>query len=165
VVPVALLPRPDGVDEPISSTAIRRALAGGEVARAAVMLGRPFEARGTVVRGDQRGRLLGFPTANVEVWNRVCLPADGVYAGWYVRPDGGLHACAINIGRRPTFYEHADHSLLEAHLLDFAGDLYGERARIRFVDFLRSERKFDGIEALVAQLKHDVAHARKILLG
>jgi riboflavin kinase/FMN adenylyltransferase len=165
VVPVALLSRPDGVGESVSSTAIRRALAGGEVARAAAMLGRPFEARGTVVRGDQRGRLLGFPTANVEVWNRVCLPADGVYAGWYLRADGERHACAINIGRRPTFYEHADHSLLEAHLLDFEGDLYGERARIRFVDFLRSERKFDGIEALVAQLKHDIAHARKILLG
>jgi riboflavin kinase/FMN adenylyltransferase len=165
VVPVALLARPDGVNEPVSSTAIRRALAGGEVARAATMLGRPFEARGTVVRGDQRGRLLGFPTANVEVWNRVCLPADGVYAGWYVRPDGAQHACAINIGRRPTFYEHADHSLLEAHLLDFESDLYGERARIKFVDFLRSERKFDGIEALVAQLKHDVAHTRQILRG
>lgn len=165
VVPLALVTRPDGVDEPVSSTAIRRALAGGDVARAAAMLGRPFEARGTVVHGDQRGRLLGFPTANVEVWNRVCLPADGVYAGWYVRPDGRQHACAINIGRRPTFYEHADHSLLEAHLLDFEGDLYGERAKVRFVEFLRSERKFDGIEALVAQLRNDIAHARVTLQG
>lgn len=163
VVPIELIARQDGIDEPISSTAIRRALAGGEVARAAAMLGRPFEARGTVVRGDQRGRLLGFPTANVEVWNRVCLPADGVYAGWYVHPDGSQHGCAINIGRRPTFYEHADHSLLEAHLLDFSGDLYGERAKVRFVEFLRSERKFDGIDALVAQLKHDIAHAKAIL--
>ncbi len=165
VVPVELVGRGDGVDEPVSSTAIRRALAGGDVARAAAMLGRPFEARGTVVHGDQRGRLLGFPTANVEVWNRVCLPADGVYAGWYVRPDGGQHACAINIGRRPTFYAHADHSLLEAHLLDFEGDLYGERAKVRFVEFLRSERKFDGIEALVAQLRNDVAHAQQLLGG
>ena len=82
-----------------------------------------------VVQGDQRGRLLGFPTANVEVPNSVCLPADGVYAGWYLRPDGERHPCAINLGRRPTFYEHADHSLLEAHLLDFDGDLYGEQAR------------------------------------
>ena len=165
VVPVELVGRGDGVAAPVSSTAIRRALAGGDVARAAAMLGRPFEARGTVVHGDQRGRLLGFPTANVEVWNRVCLPADGVYAGWYVRPDGGQHACAINIGRRPTFYAHADHSLLEAHLLDFEGDLYGERAKVRFVEFLRSERKFDGIEALVAQLRNDVAHAQQLLGG
>jgi riboflavin kinase/FMN adenylyltransferase len=164
IVPIALVARADGVDEPVSSTAIRRALAGGEVARAAAMLGRPFEARGTVVHGDQRGRLLGFPTANVEVWNRMCLPADGVYAGWYVRPDGSEHPCAINIGRRPTFYEHTDHSLLEAHLLDFDGNLYGERAKVRFVEFLRSERKFDGVEALISQLQHDIKHSRELLL-
>ena len=102
--------------------------------------------------GDQRGRLLGFPTANVEVPNAVCMPADGVYAGWYERPDGTVYPCAINLGRRPTFYEHADHSLLEAHLLDFADDLYGEQAQVRFGHFLRSERKFDGIEAIKAQL-------------
>ncbi len=163
VVPLELVPRPDGVDEPISSTAIRRALAGGEVERAAELLGRPFEARGKVVKGDQRGRLLGFPTANVEVPNQMCLPADGVYAGSYVRPDGSEHPCAINLGRRPTFYEHADHSLLEAHLLDFSDDLYGEAARVRFTHFLRSERKFNGIDALVAQLKTDVEHARAVL--
>lgn len=158
-----LVLRADGVDEPISSTAIRRALAGGQVELAAEMLGRPYETRGPVVKGDQRGRLLGFPTANVEVPNKVCLPADGVYAGWYLRPDGVIHACAINLGRRPTFYEHADHSLLEAHLIDFSGDLYTERARVQFTHFLRSERKFDGIEALIAQLKNDVDHARDVL--
>jgi riboflavin kinase / FMN adenylyltransferase len=163
VDPLVLIPRADGVGEPVSSTAIRRALAGGDVEMAAAMLGRPFEARGKVVQGDQRGRLLGFPTANVEVPNRVCLPADGVYAGWYERRDGETHPCAINLGRRPTFYEHADSSLLEAHLLDFDGDLYGEQARIRFTNFLRSERKFDGIDALVAQLQNDVAHARELL--
>ena len=163
VVPIQLFERTDGVDEPISSTAIRRALAGGDVAVAARMLGRPFEARGRVVTGDQRGRLLGFPTANVEVPNRICLPADGVYAGWYERADGITHPCAINLGRRPTFYEHADSSLLEAHLLDFDGDLYGESAKVQFVDFLRSERKFDGIDALIEQLQHDIANARQIL--
>ena len=163
VAPLVLVPRQDGIAEPVSSTAIRRALAGGNVELAAVMLGRPFEARGKVVTGDQRGRLLGFPTANVEVPNRVCLPADGVYAGWFERPDGAQHPCAINLGRRPTFYEHADHSLLEAHLIDFEGDLYGERAKVRFTNFLRSERKFDGIDALVTQLKSDVEHARELL--
>ncbi len=163
VVPLDLLPRDDGVDEPVSSTAIRRALAGGAVEVAAELLGRSFEVRGNVVTGDQRGRLLGFPTANVEVSNRICLPADGVYAGWYQRPDGVRHACAINLGRRPTFYEHADSSLLEAHLIDFDGDLYGERAQVSFVGFLRSERKFDGIDALIAQLRHDVEHARSVL--
>ncbi len=163
VAPLVLTPRADGIDEPVSSTAIRRALAGGNVELAAAMLGRRFEARGKVVQGDQRGRLLGFPTANVEVPNRVCLPADGVYAGWYERPNGDVHPCALNLGRRPTFYEHADHSLLEAHLLDFDGDLYGEPARVRFANFLRSERKFDGIDALVAQLKDDVEHTRQLL--
>jgi riboflavin kinase/FMN adenylyltransferase len=163
VAPLVLVPRHDGIPEPVSSTAIRRALAGGNVELAATMLGRPFEARGQVVQGDQRGRLLGFPTANVEVPNRVCLPADGVYAGWFERPNGDVHPCAINLGRRPTFYEHADSSLLEAHLIDFEGDLYGERAKVRFAHFLRSERKFDGIDALVGQLKHDVEHARSLL--
>jgi riboflavin kinase/FMN adenylyltransferase len=158
-----LTPRADGIDEPVSSTAIRRALAGGNVELAAALLTRPFEARGTVVQGDRRGRLLGFPTANVEVPNRICLPADGVYAGWFERSDGVEHPCAINLGRRPTFYEHADSSLLEAHLLDFDGDLYGEAVKVRFTKFLRSERKFDGIDALVAQLESDVAHARSLL--
>lgn len=163
VEPLALLERSDGISEPLSSTGIRRAMAGGQVELAAQMLGRAFQARGPVVQGDQRGRLLGFPTANVEVPNVICLPADGVYAGWYLRPDGERHACAINLGRRPTFYEHADHSLLEAHLLDFSGDLYGEHARVEFTHFLRSERKFDGIDALVAQLKQDIEHARGVL--
>lgn len=163
VFPVELIERPDGVGEPVSSTAIRRALAGGNVETAARLLGRPFEVRGTVVKGDQRGRLLGFPTANVEVPKNICLPADGVYAGWYIRENGAIHACAMNLGRRPTFYEHADVSLLEAHLIDFEGDLYGERAHVRFTNFLRGERKFDGIDALIAQLKQDVDHARSIL--
>jgi riboflavin kinase / FMN adenylyltransferase len=163
VAPLVLVPRHDGISEPVSSTAIRRALAGGNVELASAMLGRPFEARGVVVQGDQRGRLLGFPTANVEVPNRVCLPADGVYAGWFERPSGDVHPCAINLGRRPTFYEHADSSLLEAHLIDFQGDLYGERAQVRFAHFLRSERKFDGIDALVSQLKSDVESARELL--
>jgi riboflavin kinase/FMN adenylyltransferase len=163
VRPVELVARADGIEEPISSTAIRRALAGGDVEVAAAMLGRDHEVRGPVVLGDQRGRLLGFPTANLMVSNAVCMPADGVYAGWFERPDGSSHPCAINLGRRPTFYEHADSSLLEAHLIDFSGDLYGEPAKVRFSHFLRSERKFDGIESIVAQLRVDVAHAADLL--
>jgi riboflavin kinase / FMN adenylyltransferase len=159
-----LIERADGVSESISSTAIRRALAGGQVEVAAGMLGRPYESRGIVVTGDQRGRLLGFPTANVEIPNQVCLPADGVYAGYYERPDGTVHECAINLGRRPTFYAHTDHSLLEAHLLDFQGDLYDERAKVRFVAFLRSERKFDGIDSLRQQLALDIEATRTALL-
>lgn len=163
VCPVALMDRSDGITEPVSSTAIRRALAGGDVEQASAMLGRSFEARGVVTQGDQRGRLLGFPTANVAVPAQICLPADGVYAGWYERPGGRRHMCAINLGRRPTFYDHASTSLLEAHLLDFDGDLYDESANVQFVAFLRSERKFDGIDSLISQLKLDCEHARTAL--
>jgi len=109
VQPLDLVPRPDGVDESISSTAIRRALAGGQVELAASLLGRPFEARGVVVVGDQRGRLLGFPTANVEVPNAVCVPADGVYAGWYERPNGEVYQCALNLGDRKSTRLNSSH--------------------------------------------------------
>ena len=162
--PLVLVPRGDGVDEPVSSTAIRRALAGGEIDTATRMLGRPHEVRGAVVSGDKRGRTIGFPTANVEVPNGMCLPSDGVYAGIYRRPDGSEHVCAINLGRRPTFYAHAEHSLLEAYLLDFEGDLYGETAAVQFLAFLRSERQFGGIDELKAQLDLDIEHARDAVL-
>jgi riboflavin kinase/FMN adenylyltransferase len=164
VEPVKLIARPDGVEEPVSSTSIRRALAGGQVEIATNLLGRAYEVRGVVVNGDKRGRSIGFPTANVEVPNAMCLPADGVYAGRFRCDDGSVHACAINLGRRPTFFEHADHSLLEAHLLDFAGDLYGQKVSVTFEHFLRSERKFDGLEAIKTQLQLDVAAARLALL-
>ncbi len=158
-----LLPRPDGTIESVSSTAIRRALAGGDVGTASQLLGRYHEVRGQVVEGDQRGRTIGFPTANVAVPRHRALPADAVYAGWYIRPDGSNHPCAINIGKRPTFYQDAEHSLMEAHLLGFTGNLYGEPARIRFVELLRSEQRFDGIDALKDQLQRDIARATQIL--
>jgi riboflavin kinase/FMN adenylyltransferase len=163
VAGVPLLPRPDGTVETVSSTSIRRALSIGDVSTATRLLGRYHEVRGRVATGDQRGRTIGFPTANVEVPNELAMPADAVYAGWYLRPDGSRHPAAINLGRRPTFYEHADASLLEAHLLDFEGDLYGEEARVQFVAQLRREARFDGIEALKAQLRTDVADARRLL--
>jgi len=162
---IVLVPRADGVDEPVSSTAIRRALAGGEIDTATRMLGRPFELRGTVVDGDKRGRTIGFPTANVAIPEGMCLPADGVYAAVYRRPDGTEHACALNLGRRPTFYENQQYSLLEAHLLDFVGDLYGEQASIEFLAFLRSEQQFSGLEQLKAQLQVDIEHARSAVLA
>lgn len=151
--------------EPVSSTAVRRALAGGDVRTAAAMLGRYHEIRGKVVLGDRRGLTIGFPTANIPVSMAMAWPADAVYAGWYTRPDGSRHMAAINIGRRPTFYEHAQQSLLEAHLLDFDGDLYGEEAKVEFVELLRSEHRFEGIDALVKQLRVDVAHTREILIA
>ena len=163
VGPLELLRRDDGVEEPVSSTAIRRALKGGDVTVAARLLGHWFEARGPVVDGDHRGRTIGFATANVQVPGFICLPADGVYAGVYIRPDGSRWACAVNLGRRPTFYEHSDTSLLEAHLIDASVDLYGEPARVQFTHFLRSERKFNGPDALIAQVKLDINHARELV--
>lgn len=149
--------------EPISSTAIRRMLAGGDIVGVNAMLGRPFEMSGPVIEGDKRGRTIGFATANIPIRDHMAWPADGVYAGWYVRPGGERHMAAINVGRRPTFYEHAEQSLLEAHLLDFDGDLYGQTARVQFEQFLRSEQRFDGIDSLAHQLKQDVQHTRDIL--
>ena len=162
VVPIELISRGDGVDEPVSSTAIRRALAGGQVELATQLLGHHFEVRGKVVHGDERGKQIGFPTANIEVPSQICRPADGVYAGVLTRADGAKHVCAINLGRRPTFYEHADSSMLEAHLLDFDGELYGEIVKVSFSHFLRGERKFENIDALKAQLKNDIEQTRAV---
>jgi riboflavin kinase/FMN adenylyltransferase len=146
-----------------SSTAIRQALVAGDLAGANALLGRPHEVRGVVSHGDERGRELGFPTANVSVPGDILLPADGIYAGWYERPDGSVHASAISLGRRPTFYDTAHASLLEAHLLDFDGDLYGEHAKVRFVSRLRGEERFDTVDALVEQIQRDCDQARAIL--
>jgi riboflavin kinase/FMN adenylyltransferase len=149
----------------VSSTRIRRLLAAGRVEEAARLLGRPHEVRGVVRRGDARGGQLGYPTANVAVPPDIQLPADGIYAGWYVRPDGTVHPAAVSLGRRPTFYDDAAASVLEAYLLDFAGDLYGEACRVRFVARLRGELRFDSVEELVAQMGRDVADARVVLGG
>jgi riboflavin kinase/FMN adenylyltransferase len=146
-----------------SSTRIRELLAEGDVAGAAALLGRPHGARGTVVEGDRRGRELGYPTANVAVPGRACLPADGIYAGTFVGADGVERMSAISLGRRPTFYESADASLLEAYVLDFDGDLYGQDVRVRFMSRLRGEVKFDSVDALVDQIGQDVADTRRAL--
>jgi len=145
-----------------SSTAIREHLAAGDVAAAAELLGRAHEVRGVVVEGDRRGRERGYPTANVAVPNRCCLPADGIYAGTFVGADGVERSTAISLGRRPTFYEAAESSLLEAYVLDFDGDLYGQAVKVRFVQRLRGEQKFDSIDDLVAQIAHDVDDVRRV---
>jgi riboflavin kinase/FMN adenylyltransferase len=151
------------IEGPVSSTRIRRALTDGDLLSANAMLGRPHEVRGVVGHGDARARDLGFRTANVAVPDSICLPADGIYAGWYFTPDGVRHPTAISLGRRPTFYEFADTSLLEAHLIGFDGDLYGQSARVQFVEHLRDELKFDSVDALIAQMDRDVALAATVL--
>lgn len=149
--------------EPISSTRIRRLLAEGAVGEAASLLGRPHQVRGVVDHGDKRGRELGYPTANVSLPESMALPADGVYAGWYVRPDGERRPAAISLGRRPTFYRDSGLSLLEVYLLDFEGDLYGEQARVEFVAHLRSQARFESAQALIEQMGRDVATTRQVL--
>ncbi len=146
---------------PVSSTRIRELLVEGQVDAAAAMLGRHHEVRGWVHRGDGRGRELGFPTANLVVPDDICLPADGIYAGWYDWPGHGVHPAALSLGRRPTFYPDARSSLLEAYLLDFEGDLYDQPARVRFLTRLRGEERFDSIGALVDQIRRDVAATRR----
>jgi len=153
----------EAAHEVVSSTRVRALLAEGEVERAAELLGRPHEVRGVVQHGDARGRELGFPTANVAVPAEILLPADGIYAGWYERAGGEVHAAALSLGRRPTFYAEADASLLEAYLLDFEGDLYDEVAAVRFVSRLRGEVKFDSVDSLVAQMSRDVEATRRAL--
>jgi riboflavin kinase / FMN adenylyltransferase len=151
---------PDG-GVPYSSTRARTLLGRGEVELAASILGRPHEVRGRVERGDGRGRELGFPTANVAVPEQICLPADGVYVGTYIGDDGVERSAAISLGRRPTFYAESGMLLLEAHLLDFEGDLYEHDARVRFLHRLRGQERFDSVEALIEQMAQDVAAARE----
>lgn len=150
-------------DVVVSSTAIRLALGEGDVRMAAEMLGRQYKIEGTVVKGDQRGRQIGFPTANLSIGEEILLPRDGVYACWYKRPDGARHMAAVNIGRRPTFQTDGSKSILEAHLLGFDGELYGESGQVEFVDYLREERQFDGVDALTSQLKSDIQASQAIL--
>ena len=132
---------------------IRRALAGGAVETATRLLGRPFEARGLVVQGDQRGRLLGFPTANVEVPRQLCLPADGVYAGTFIDAHGTEHVAAISLGRRPTFYDDRGLRLLEPYLLDFDGDLYDQTVEVRFHHNPDADATAPGLTALSRALQ------------
>ena len=155
--------RAAGEGERVSSTRIRHALVEGDLQLANALLGRPHEVRGVVARGDKRGRELGFPTANVSVPGDVLLPADGIYAGWFERADGSVHPTAISLGRRPTFYVEAHASLLEAHLLDFEGDLYDEKVKVRFVAWLRGEVRFESVDDLVVQIARDCDAARRLL--
>jgi riboflavin kinase/FMN adenylyltransferase len=147
---------------PISSSRIREALGRAEVEVARAMLGRPYSVEGTVVHGEGRGKALGIPTANLRLLNET-LPASGVYAGWARPGESGRErlAAVINLGRRPTF--GGGETTLEVHVLDFGGDLYGSRLRVEFVGRLREERRFEGPEALLAQVRGDVAEARRIL--
>ena len=150
-----------------SSTYIRSCVDAGDVASAAAALGRPHRLEGVVVRGDRRGRELGFPTANLMCGGHAAVPADGIYAAWLHlhgrdRVAVGLPA-AVSIGSNPTFAGRERR--VEAYVLDYHGDLYGERAGLDFVARLREMRRYQGAEQLVEQIALDVARTREILAG
>ncbi len=143
-----------------SSTYIRACVDAGDVVDAAAALGRPHRVEGVVVRGDQRGRELGFPTANLLCSRYAAIPADGVYAAWLVRRSQ-RHMAAVSIGTNPTF--SGRERRVEAYALDFDGDLYGERLAVDFVAWLREMRSYDGLEPLTAQISQDVTDTRTVL--
>jgi riboflavin kinase / FMN adenylyltransferase len=142
--------------EIVSSTRIRSLVAAGEVEAATRCLGAPFLLEGTVVEGDERGRKLGFPTANIVPSDDLVCPGHGVYAAF---ADG--QPAAVNVGIRPTF-ETGRGLLVEAYLIDFEGDLYGRTLRIAFISRLRGERRFPDVEELIAQMHRDVEAAREL---
>jgi riboflavin kinase/FMN adenylyltransferase len=150
----------DETGQTISSSNIRAALEAGDVGTANRRLGRPYRLSGEVVRGDGRGRTIGFPTANMDVWEEQALPKKGVYAGWARLGDEVFMAVA-NVGNRPTFGGKI--VTVEAHLLDFDRDIYGETLSFDVVEFLRPEMKFNGVDELVAQIGRDVIRGRDIL--
>ena len=145
----------------VKSTTIRRQIADGDVSSAALLLGRNFAVRGVVVRGQERGRELGFPTANVEVAPDLVIPGNGIYAT-RARLDSGTYMAATSIGVRPTFDDGPERTI-EAYLLNFSDDIYGQTVCLEFVQRLRGEEKFDTVEALLDQMNRDVVQTKDVL--
>ncbi len=156
----AVAPVRDTAGEIISSSRIRAALQAGDCAEAETLLTRPFAIEGEVIHGDKRGRDLGFPTANMELGGYL-RPAYGIYAVRTRLADGRVVNGAANLGIRPSFDPPKE--LLETYLFDFSGDLYGQTVEVSLIERLRGEAKFDGLDALKAQMADDVARARVIL--
>ncbi|ATL85860.1 MULTISPECIES: bifunctional riboflavin kinase/FAD synthetase [Streptomyces] len=150
-----------GGGEPFSSTLVRRLVAEGDVAGAMEVLGRPHRVEGVVVRGAQRGRELGFPTANLETLPHTAIPADGVYAGW-LTAQGEAMPAAISVGTNPQF--DGTERTVEAYAIDRVGlDLYGLHVEVDFLAYLRGQEKFDSIEALLERMAADVKRARELV--
>jgi riboflavin kinase / FMN adenylyltransferase len=146
---------------PVSSSRVRAALARGDVRLAASLLGRNYRLDGEVVDGDKRGRTIGIPTANLSIWAERAIPAAGVYA-CQVTVGSKIWNAVTNVGIRPTFESKPVMPRIEAHLLDYQGNLYGQQVRIEFIERLRDEMKFPDVQALVAQIQTDIQKARKI---
>ena len=147
--------------EAVSSSRIRASLAKGNILGATTLLGRPVTLRGTVRRGEGRGASLGFPTANLAVAPEGALPADGIYAAW-VEKDRQRLPSAVSIGTKPTFHPHGRREV-EAHILDFVGDLYGHEIRLEFVGRIRGQHRFESTTDLIQQMHQDIAATRALL--
>ncbi len=146
----------------ISSTRIRQKITAGEVSSAAADLGHPFSITGPIIHGDGRGHTIKIPTANIQIPAGKILPAYGIYAcrAWV---SGQSHPAATSIGVRPTFYRTEPAPTIEAHLLDFNADLYGQAVCLEFLEYLRPEEKYDSVEALLEQISHDIERTREVL--
>ena len=158
-IPFQVVPPFMIAEEAVSSSRIREAITRGDVKLAADCLGRPYRLRGIVSTGAKRGRTLGFPTANLEE-TATQIPDFGVYACRAILEDGTSYVAATNLGPNPTFGENA--RKVEVHLLDFQGDIYGQRLAIDFIKRLRGVEKFASVEALTTQLRQDIARTREI---
>jgi riboflavin kinase/FMN adenylyltransferase len=146
----------------ISSTAIRGMIERGDVEQARQLLGRGYTLSGEVIHGKKRGRTIGYPTANIAVWDQQVIPANGVYAGW-ATINGERYMAMTNVGVSPTFMNET--VTVEAYLLDFNREIYGETVTISFEKHLRQEAKFSGVDALIAQIGEDVRVGREFLLA
>jgi riboflavin kinase / FMN adenylyltransferase len=149
-------------EERVSSSLIRSLVAEGKVSQAATMLGRFYSVTGEVVHGDGRGRGLGIPTANLQVWPERLLPANGIYATWVMRGNQRLPSVS-NVGIRPTFDDHANLPRVEALILDFNQDIYHEQIEVEFVEFFRPEIRYTSINDLMEQIHKDIQQAREVL--
>ena len=146
--------------QPVKSRVIREALVAGDVESGSRLLGRNHTLNGTVVVGDQRGRTLGFPTANIDVYPGLLWPGDGIYATW-AHIGGKRHLSATSIGVRPTF--GLTQRLVEVYIMDFAGDLYGQHMNVEFVKKVRNQETFADIDSLIRRIELDVAESREVL--
>ena len=144
----------------IRSRVIRESISNGDIVQANTLLGRHFQLSGTVIHGDKRGRELGFPTANLSINNDLLLPGDGIFAAW-AHINGKRYMSATSIGIRPTF--GLSERLVEAYILDFSGDLYGQNIDLKFVERIRGQEAFANIESLIHQVNEDVTNTRAIL--
>lgn len=160
-IAVHIIPLQEFNGEIVSGTRIRALITEGQVEHAARLLGRPPSITAIVQKGDQRGRTIGFPTANLIPTGIHALPPNGVYATRTLLPNGDLLPSVTNVGIRPTF--DGQQQRVETHILDWSGDLYGQQIRVEFLHRLRAEKKFSGIQELVAQIRADAQAARQYL--